>query len=188
VSIKDSDIEVKEVIERAIEIGGGREIVNAKVTADYQATNDLWNQEHNTIGRILRSHLFVEHFMNQVLLKKFLNVNNLKECRLSFAQKLALLKGYSNIIELIHPGLKSLNKSRNQISHNLQYKLSREDIKSFTSIKVFQAVRIALAAPGKPSDEPIEILESFAKFAGSCLHESFTDDSLGSGSLKQLLS
>ncbi|WP_284893594.1 hypothetical protein U0O11_16640 [Cobetia sp. D5] len=168
------DIDHTEIAKRVIELSGGTQKLNDEMDQKLARINDKWNQDVGAIGRILRAHLFVEHFVTECLVTFNPALGNLEKARLTFAQKLALIENYSPEIEELVVGIRRLNKIRNQLAHNLEAKVTDQDKESLLSVKTFRALREALAKPSTPSDNSMDVLEDFAKHVGSRL-ESLSD-------------
>lgn len=171
-------IDHKKIANRVIELSGGKESLNAEMEAKLTAIIKKWNQDVDAIGKILRSHLFVEHFVTECLKAFNPNLSNLQNARLTFMQKLSLVEGYSEETKELSVGIKRLNKVRNQLAHRLEAKVTDQDKKSLLSVNSFKHLREALAAPSKPSDDNLDVLEDFAKHVGLRLEALADPDSL----------
>lgn len=122
------------------------------------------------MGRILRAHLFVEHFVTEYLHAKNPSLGDLSAARLTFAQKVELVGGADPAVAYLVPGLRRLNKIRNRLAHTLSTSVTNEDRDAFLLIELFRALRDALASPAVASVEPVDVLESFAQHAGMALN------------------
>lgn len=160
----------KKVVRIVIDLYGGREIAWKKMEADFNSIEKRWDQDFEIMGRILRAHLFVEHYLGEYLIAKNPNLSSLDKARLSFSQKLTLLTTKDTIIKSAIPGIRYLNALRNRLAHTLHASLSKKDAQHFLSDRIFCAMREARVAPAQPSSDPIDILEEFARHAGSMLH------------------
>lgn len=154
-----------------VELLGGVESARIRLDAEYESIRRLWDQPTSDIGRILRAHLFVEHYMGEHLRVVNPRLGCISRARLSFAQKLALLGDMDACLTCLIPGIRHLNKIRNRLAHNLGSRLTIEDSAIFLGISPFRALREALAQPNleQLSDEPISVLEDFSKLAGNWL-------------------
>lgn len=74
--------------------------------------------DHDGIGFVLKSHLIVEKYL-QDFLANVVGVPNVAEARLTFAQKVALLDTSLRPVGILKDGLKSLNKIRNSLGHDI---------------------------------------------------------------------
>jgi hypothetical protein len=150
------------IAERAMEIFGGHEIFFAAAEKERDEINALWNQNVSAIGRILRAHLFVEHYLVEYLTKANPRLGSMSEARISFAQKVVLLDTSNKDLSSILPGIKRLNAIRNRLAHNLSAQVTMEDARVFLQSERFAALRAARAPKQVASDEPLDVLEDFA--------------------------
>jgi hypothetical protein len=172
------DIDHRDIAKRVIELSGGKQKRNDETDQKFARINEKWDQDVGVIGRILRAHLFVEHFITECLIAFNPALGGLEKARLSFAQKLALIEDYSPETQELAVGIRRLNKIRNQLAHNLEAMLTDQDKESLLSVKTFRALREELAKPGTPSDNSMDVLEDFAKHVGSRLNFLADPDSL----------
>ena len=161
------------VTARTIELLGGTDRAREVMDAEFRSMTRRWNQDIDSIGRILRSHLFVEHYLAEFLEKANPRLGDLSDARLSFAQKLALIDNRNPRLAEVLPGIKHLNKVRNRLAHQLTATVTTEDADIFLQAKFFKAMREEGAKPGVPSQRPIDILEGFAQHASSRLSSEF---------------
>jgi hypothetical protein len=161
------------VARHVIELLGGREKAFQTLTSDHQSVTSRWEQDIATIGRILRAHLFVEHFLSEYLQSKNPNLGSLEEARISFGQKITLLAAGRPEIEYLLPGIRRLNIIRNRIAHSLRAELTQNDTDVFLQVKLFAAMRNEMAKSSKrvPSSDHVDIMEEFAMHAGFALHQ-----------------
>ena len=162
------------VVRHVIELLGGPKKAWRAIEEDYSRVAARWEQDTSAIGRILRAHLFVEHFLGEYLTAKNPELGSIDDACLSFFQKVALVGEGSGGIAYLLPGVRHLNLIRNRLAHSLKAELSQHDAQLFLAIGLFRAMREAGCAPATPSSEPIVVLEDFAKHAGLALHASST--------------
>lgn len=162
------------IVRRAIELLGGKKEFFSEADRELADVNSRWRQNVEVIGRILRAHLFVEHYIGEYLAKANPRLGALGEAKISFAQKVALLDESNTDIALILPGIKRLNKIRNRLAHNLDAQVTEEDATVFLGSNRFAALRAARAADQAQTAEPIEILEDFAKHVAMALNYEFS--------------
>jgi hypothetical protein len=161
---------------KLIEAFGGTEALRQRVTERLTETNRLWNQDSELIGRLLRCHLFVEHFLTAYLRFQNPGLGDLDAARLTFAQKVALAERVGTPEHYVFAGVRHLNKMRNRIAHTLRAEVTEEDRDVFLGIRNFASLRRALAEHQPDSDESIDVVEAFARHAGSVLqHHSGPD-------------
>ncbi len=123
-------------------MGGPDEFFNA-ADEELANINARWNQNVSEIGRILRAHLFVEHYLTQYLAQANPRLGSLSDARATFAQKVSLLDVDNPDIAAMLPGIKRLNAIRNRLAHNLGAQVSDEDARIFLSCERFAALRAA---------------------------------------------
>ncbi|WP_152982533.1 hypothetical protein [Stenotrophomonas humi] len=166
------------VAARVIALHGGREAYLAHSSAQIDELNTKWNQNAALMGLILRSHLFVEYYLENYLLSRNPNIGSLENARLTFAQKAELMGVGDDRISYLVPGIRRLNKIRNRLAHTLSASVTEDDRDTFLAIGLFRSLREALAAPKSPSLAPIDVLEAFAQHAGMAL-QAASDPSAG---------
>jgi hypothetical protein len=157
------------VARRVIELSGGKDKLNEEMDSKLVKINEKWNKDIDAIGRILKAHLFVEHFITECLVSFNPSLGDVKEARLTFSQKLTLIEGYSEETKELSKGIKRLNKIRNQLAHRLAGTVTDQDKESLLSVLSFKALRNELAKPGEPRDDNLVVLEDFAKHLGGRL-------------------
>jgi hypothetical protein len=153
---------------------GGRAV--ALLIAEEEADRELrWNQNAEFIGRILRAHLYVEHYLTSYLRAINSSLGDLDEARIGFAQKVVLLGTSDVAVSALIGGIRRLNQIRNRLAHHLTVTVTDEDAGVFMSLKPFADdwdghEILNSEAGGKPlSRLPIDMLEGFAKLAGRTL-------------------
>ncbi len=168
--------QIEFVAKRTLELLGGRENAIASMEADYYAMKERWDQDTQMIGRILRSHLYVEHYLTEHLQDANSGLGNIDDARLSFSQKVNLLRVDDPLVNNIIGGIRHLNRIRNRLAHNLAAEVTDEDAAIFLSQGLFRAMREARTKDHgeAPSATPIDVLEAFAEFASAMLHDRST--------------
>lgn len=160
------------VARHLIKLLGGHEEAFRLLDAGFQEVTRRWAQDTAKIGRILRAHLFVEHFLTEYLQAKNPDLGSLDDARVTFAQKIPLINTDEPRIAYLLPGIRRLNTIRNRIAHSLHADVIQDDANVFLQIQLFSALRNASAKRSQraPSSDPIDIMEEFAVHAGSLLH------------------
>jgi hypothetical protein len=79
------EIDVERVASRAIQLLGGREQMEKIANAALAEQQRGWNQDVERIGRILRSHLYVEQHLTEYLAKANPRLGSLESARRLFA-------------------------------------------------------------------------------------------------------
>lgn len=154
------------IAKRLIALYGGVQAYRIVSEKRNQEISDLWNQDAGQMGRILRSHLFVEHYLTEYLSAQNPNLENLRKARLSFSQKIELADRQGSPEAYLFPGIRRLNQVRNKLAHTLMANVTAADRDTFLSIALFRAVRDVVAKPLSASTVPIDVLEDFARHAG----------------------
>lgn len=90
--------------------------------------------DYDTLGHLLSCHLIIEHYLDHVLETHPGAGFDWEKARLTFGQKVALISGLSFPEPYAFPPLiKHLNSLRNRFGHNINARLTREDMLPFTS-------------------------------------------------------
>ncbi|HIF9172212.1 TPA: hypothetical protein ACX6PS_000848 [Photobacterium damselae] len=164
-----------EIIARVIKLSGGVEKLKVNSDCSLQEINSKWHQHTEIIGRVLRSHLFVEHYMTGYLVSSSLSISRKKADKLTFAQKVDLVEQANEPqLEELLAGIRCLNRIRNNIAHNLAIELTLDSIKAIADSKSFIVLRRELAKPNEPCSKPISVIESFSQHVG-VVFESISD-------------
>ena len=95
------------IVRRAMELMGGNDAFFKAADEELADVNGRWNQNVAEIGRILRAHLFVEHYLTQYVAQANPRLGSLTEARATFSQKVALLNADNPDIATMLPGIKT---------------------------------------------------------------------------------
>lgn len=96
-----------------------------------------WNQDFEAIGRILRSHLYLEHYLTEHLEKTNAQLGSMSAARLTFAQKVNLLDPDNPRLAEILPGVKQPNQIRNRLAHQLTAVVTQDDTEPACQSEVY---------------------------------------------------
>lgn len=162
------------VVKRVIELLGGEEKTRQITDEELGDMSRRWNQDVEAIGRILRAHLYVEHYMTEYLNKSNSNLGSVENAKLSFSQKLALLDPNDPRLQEVKVGIKHLNVIRNRLAHRLSATVTTDDSAIFLRSPYFGEMRVERAKPNSPSVEPLDILEEFAQHASHAFTQKFS--------------
>jgi hypothetical protein len=167
-------MQTEKLVLHLVNLLGGREKGAQAIRDHLDLFNKKWNTNIEITGRILRAHLFVEHFLTDYLQAQNPNLGSLEDARLSFTQKLLLVDEKKSVIVYLLPGIKRINTIRNRVAHSLEATITKEDRDLFLSIDFFVAMRNEEAKYDKRklSFEPLDVMEEFSLFAGSALQQS----------------
>jgi hypothetical protein len=169
-----SDIDQQKITARAIELMGGKDAFFNAADQELEKIHTQWNQNIELIGRILRAHLFVEHYMTEYLAKTNPRLGDLNQARLSFSQKTELLEPSNPDMADIVPGIKRLNRIRNRLAHKLNVQVTEEDSSFFLKSERFAALRSVREREKPLSTDPLDILEDFAQYTSTVFNYEFT--------------
>lgn len=143
------------------------------ISADFEEKNQafiaLMNRDHVTLGRVLKCHLVVEHYIDQFLVSHF-GAHDFLEARLTFHQKAMLLPRRASAAAFVRPGIIRLNKIRNGFGHRLDAKLDTEDLGPILQV-------LEIARKGISFVEPVDAVEAFTTVA--CTWLMVSDEALG---------
>jgi hypothetical protein len=115
------------------------------------------NRDSSHIGKILKCHLILEHYLDNYIKNKN-KIENLKEMRLSFYQKACLLPKKGTSAAIVRPGILQINKIRNKFSHDFNASVSEQDISSLLPI-------IEVARPKLKKASIVRKIEGFTTVA-----------------------
>jgi len=88
---------------------------------------NLLKRDHDELGRILKCHLLVEHYLDRYL-REQIGLQHLDEARLTFIQKARLIPSAGVAASFVKPSICHFNSIRNKFSHNLDAKVSESDL------------------------------------------------------------
>jgi hypothetical protein len=133
----------------------------ARIEADFNRQNDrflaLAAADHDTIGRVLRTHLIIENFIGDFLMAHY-SIDNLDELRLTFAQKAKLLPQSKSSAAFVRPGIIQLNAVRNKFGHRLNHTIEICEISA-----IYEVLQVARS--GVRFASQVEAIEAFAPIA-----------------------
>ncbi len=98
---------------------------------------NLWQNRGNSIGRIVKSHLLLEHYLNEYLKVIPPSIKNIDALKLSFKQKLSLLDLPGDMMIYILPVLDVINRLRNRLVHSLDIELNDDEIDPIRKVLAF---------------------------------------------------
>lgn len=128
---------------------------------------DLVRADTSGMSVILRSHLIVEHFIDEYLPKAHPGIQDWDAARLTFAQKLTLIDHPQSNLAMAMPGIRALNRARNKIAHTLDAALPPRDLQP-----IEEFIRIWYGAAGKPIPTGMDAVPHFALTVAGFLHGS----------------
>jgi len=133
----------------------------AAIEEDFNRENEhfkaLIAHNHDTLGRVLKCHLIVEHYLGRFLTTHF-NLSNMSKAKLSFFQKATLLPDSAASAAFVKPGILRLNAIRNQFGHTLEPIVGHNDLATMQTV-------LDLARPGIQFPDPVDAIEAFTTVA-----------------------
>lgn len=112
---------------------------------------------HDLLGRLLKCHLVVEHYLGRLLSEHF-GIEDVESAKLGFFNKAMLLPTRASSAAFVKPGILRLNKLRNQTSHNLGVNVAFDQLGPIHDVLAIARARAKFA-------EPIEAIEAFTTVA-----------------------
>ena len=132
-------------------------VINQHFERENKIFIDLISSSHDTLGRVLKCHLLVEHYLNRFLVAHF-DMDNFDDVRLAFAQKAALIPDRTTAASFVKPGIIELNTIRNRFCHSLGAELSFQNLVSIRRVLDIAEPRVAFRSP-------VEAIEAFMRVA-----------------------
>jgi len=117
----------------------------------------LIQHPHDIIGRLLKCHLIIEHYLERFLSAHY-GLENIEDAKLNFFNKAMLLPTSSSSAAFVRPGILKLNSIRNKASHNLAREPSFDDLGPISDV-------LEIARPAVSFSSPIEAIEAFTTVA-----------------------
>ena len=133
------------------------EAIEAHFNQENEKFKALLTQEHDVLGRILKCHLIVEHYLDRYLMEKF-GLEHIDEARLTFSQKARLLPAAGSAASFVRPGIIKLNTFRNRFGHDLEAEIDEHELGPINEV-------LALARPGTEFTGAVERIEAFTTVA-----------------------
>ena len=131
--------------------------IEARFHAENESYINLMNRPHDIIGRLLKCHLVVEHYLERFLAEHY-GIENIRAAKLGFFNKVGLLPSRASSAAFVKPGILKLNSLRNQVGHNLGADISFDDLGPINGV-------LNVARPGVGFQAPIEAIEAFTTVA-----------------------
>ena len=156
--------EIKTYLRTYVEQFGGLEEYREHLLRNEDDLAQSWGISVDVMGRILRAHLYIEHFLGKYLQAANPQLGSVSDARLSYDKKLKLCGKQNSMLNALMPGLKYLNVVRNRVVHELRAEVTESDAAVFRGVRMY-----APFAKINGNATPIELLEGFAQLAGRIL-------------------
>ncbi|MEO7862043.1 MAG: hypothetical protein ABIU05_16740 [Nitrospirales bacterium] len=121
----------------------------------------LMAQDHDILGRVLKCHLVIEHYLERFLSSHF-GIEHLANAKLSFFQKATMLPDSGSAAAFVKPGILKLNTIRNQFGHTLRPVLRQSDLGPINEV-------LGVARKDVTFAEPIDAIHAFTTVASTFL-------------------
>jgi len=117
----------------------------------------LIQRPHDVVGRLLKCHLIVEHYLERFLTEHF-GLECVGDAKLNFFNKAMLLPTSASSAAFVRPGILKLNSIRNKVGHNLGAEPDFADLGPINEV-------LRIARSGVNFNSPIEAIEAFTTVA-----------------------
>jgi hypothetical protein len=154
---------------RAAELLGGEAEYKRIAAQEFNDAQLRWNLDTDSIGRILRAHLFLERFVTENLQRANPSLGSIENARLSFAQKIELLNPNNPDVADVTPGIRRLNSIRNRLAHQSDAAVTPDDAAALLQCRTFSGSLRMRLGNGFNVLKPIDVLEHFARHASIAL-------------------
>jgi hypothetical protein len=134
--------------------------LNKRVDHERGKYQTLSAKNHDEIGRVLKLHLIMEHYIEKFLTDQA-GLTEQRLTKLTFAQKVQRLPD-TGMIGVVKPGISSFNQVRNRFAHSLSTSLSRISTVDLDAI-------VSLLDEGEIQRSKIERIEAFCFLSFACL-------------------
>ena len=133
----------------------------AEIEAHFNAENAkfiaLMDQPHDMLGRLLKCHLVLEHYLDRFLSEHF-GIEDVESAKLGVFNKAMLLPSKASSAAFVKPGILKLNALRNRAGHNLGTDIGFGDLGPIHEV-------LAIARAGVQFKSPIDAIEAFTTVA-----------------------
>lgn len=135
--------------------------IEARFTAENEKYITLMERPHDVIGRLLKCHLVVEHYLGRFLWEHY-GIEDLEAAKLGFFNKAALLPDRASSAAFVKPGIMKLNSLRNRMGHQLGFDITLNDLGPINAV-------LSVARPNIVFMEPMDAIEAFTTVARTWL-------------------
>jgi hypothetical protein len=91
----------------------------------------MLNDEDNVISLVLKSHLYIENFLDHIIKKKFQKHELILDNSYLFHKKLKIIMSKNYLTENLYITIELINTIRNKYVHNLKYNIANFDFSQF---------------------------------------------------------
>ena len=122
---------------------------------------ELFSNDHEVIGKVLKCHLIVENYLDSFLEEHY-GINDIDAARLSYFQKAKLIPDSKSSVTLIKPGVLQLNTIRNRYGHNLDAEVKSEELNQINRV-------LDIFRKEQKFEDAIDRIEAFTSIACTAL-------------------
>lgn len=137
---------------------------------EFRELERRWEQDCELIGRVLRVHLFVEHFMNDFIARQNPNLPRAGIERLPFSAKVRLLGDSKPFIATYSSALWALNDIRTDFGHRLDPRVNPARVATILKAGDFVQYQEGICAPVTAATPAVVVVEAFARLMGMVFH------------------
>ncbi|HUW75061.1 MAG TPA: hypothetical protein VMV70_00145 [Gallionella sp.] len=131
--------------------------IEARFNIENERFIKLIEKPHDVLGRLLKCHLIIEHYLTRFLSEHF-GIEDVQSAKLGFFNKAMLLPSQATSAAFVKPGILKLNKLRNRAGHELGPDFTFDDLGPISEV-------LNIARAGVTFETPIEAIESFTTVA-----------------------
>lgn len=132
--LKSHDSEDTLIKSMEIQESGSRELIELTIIKGPLGSEFLRKiyDETDPLSLVIKAHLFVENFLNEIIREKFRNSELIPERKdFIFSLKLDILRSKNCLDEKLYLDISKLNNLRNKFVHDLFYDISNFDMSTF---------------------------------------------------------
>ena len=133
------------------------DVIDQHFESENARFKELIATSHDDLGRILKCHLVVEHYLDRFLVEHY-RLPELENGRFSFYQKAFLLPNGRAAAAFVKPGILRLNTIRNKFGHYVATTLTFDDLGAMTEV-------LRIARPDVLVPSPVDAVEAFTAVA-----------------------
>lgn len=135
--------------------------IDARFNEENARFKALMGQDHDIIGRVLKCHLVIEHYLDRFLSNHY-GIADISAPKLSFFQKAKLLPDRAAAAAFVKPAILCLNSIRNRFGHSLEPRVILNELQPMLNVLV-------VVRPEAKFVDPIDAIEAFTTIASTWL-------------------
>ena len=131
--------------------------IEARFNEENKRFKELIRRPHDVVGRMLKCHLVVEHYLERFLSDHY-GIATVEDAKLSFFNKAMLLPTCGSSAAVVRPGILKLNALRNRVGHSLGATIECSELGPIADL-------VSIAWPNVEFGDPVEVIEAFTTVA-----------------------